>query len=241
MLQLGHARELSLQEWVASRIKKIAPDLDFDLSPIVETALSFSTNDERENFLREFLGNSSGVKGFLHELRGRLKKLAPPPVREIAPPQDAVLLKRDEKLDDQSGKKKKKKLKQMRKNTSSGPGVMAPGRLPCSCMATSHKLVRNCLQCGKIICEQEGEGPCLFCSEQDDPDAYEGAAIAKAIEHKNKLIDYERSSARRTVVYDDSNDYWSTQSDVWLSEDDRKRAREEHQRAMDEADRQKRT
>ena len=30
-------------------------------------------------------------------------------------------------------------------------------------MATRHELFTNCLACGKIICSQEGEGPCFFC------------------------------------------------------------------------------
>ncbi|GMS83246.1 hypothetical protein PENTCL1PPCAC_5421, partial [Pristionchus entomophagus] len=38
-----------------------------------------------------------------------------------------------------------------------------PGRHPCSCQARIHELVRNCLGCGKIVCAQEGSGPCYFC------------------------------------------------------------------------------
>ena len=30
-------------------------------------------------------------------------------------------------------------------------------------MGRRHKLINNCLSCGRIICELEGEGPCLFC------------------------------------------------------------------------------
>eukprot|EP00897_Mesotaenium_endlicherianum_P008482 jgi/Mesen1/7662/ME000400S06858 len=33
----------------------------------------------------------------------------------------------------------------------------------CDCQAGKHRLVNNCLACGKIVCEQEGEGPCAFC------------------------------------------------------------------------------
>lgn len=35
----------------------------------------------------------------------------------------------------------------------------------CECQASKHALVRNCLECGRIICAQEGPGPCLFCFE----------------------------------------------------------------------------
>jgi hypothetical protein len=33
----------------------------------------------------------------------------------------------------------------------------------CECQAVDHKLVGNCISCGKIICAKEGLGPCLFC------------------------------------------------------------------------------
>ncbi|VDO25222.1 unnamed protein product [Haemonchus placei] len=37
------------------------------------------------------------------------------------------------------------------------------GRHPCNCQARIHALVRNCMGCGKIVCVQEGSGPCFFC------------------------------------------------------------------------------
>lgn len=40
---------------------------------------------------------------------------------------------------------------------------MLPGRHFCECLAARHKLVNNCLQCGRIVCEQEGMGPCMNC------------------------------------------------------------------------------
>jgi hypothetical protein len=40
--------------------------------------------------------------------------------------------------------------------------------------------------------------------------------LRKAIEHKNKLIEFDRTSAKRTQVIDDESDYFSTNS-KWLS------------------------
>eukprot|EP00043_Microstomoeca_roanoka_P014564 m.144588 g.144588 ORF g.144588 m.144588 type:complete len:614 (-) comp16045_c2_seq1:107-1948(-) len=40
---------------------------------------------------------------------------------------------------------------------------LVPGRQWCECLATKHSLVNNCLQCGRIVCEQEGMGPCMVC------------------------------------------------------------------------------
>jgi hypothetical protein len=40
---------------------------------------------------------------------------------------------------------------------------LLPGRRFCECLASKHALVNNCLQCGRVVCEQEGIGPCLHC------------------------------------------------------------------------------
>ena len=41
--------------------------------------------------------------------------------------------------------------------------MILPGRNPCRCQAQKHELINNCLKCGRIVCKQEGSGPCLFC------------------------------------------------------------------------------
>ncbi|CAJ0581242.1 unnamed protein product, partial [Mesorhabditis spiculigera] len=43
------------------------------------------------------------------------------------------------------------------------PEVETTGRRLCNCQARLHALVRNCLGCGKIVCVQEGSGPCMVC------------------------------------------------------------------------------
>lgn len=41
--------------------------------------------------------------------------------------------------------------------------VILPGRHVCECQAAKHKLINNCTRCGRVVCDQEGSGPCLFC------------------------------------------------------------------------------
>jgi hypothetical protein len=41
---------------------------------------------------------------------------------------------------------------------------LRPGRYPCQCQARVHGLVGNCLSCGRVVCQQEGSGPCFFCT-----------------------------------------------------------------------------
>ena len=75
-------------------------------------------------------------------------------------------------------------------------------------------MISNCLKCGRIVCEQEGSGPCLFCgnlvctkqeSERINSGSKKGEILKqqlmskgwegeqKAIEHKNKLIEFDRN------------------------------------------------
>lgn len=46
--------------------------------------------------------------------------------------------------------------------------INSPGREECDCMGSKHGLLEmapNCLNCGKIVCNKEGLGPCLYCNE----------------------------------------------------------------------------
>ena len=55
---------------------------------------------------------------------------------------------------------KTKKTKYVALYSSEGQAkevVMLKGRHVCECQASKHGLVNNCLQCGKIVCTQEGE------------------------------------------------------------------------------------
>lgn len=136
--------------------------------------------------------------------------------------------------------------------------VMLSGRHRCECQASKHRLVGNCLQCGRVVCQQEGSGPCQFCgalvmtreerellgrgskksealhrrltSEKnatvsDLPPPQEQDALQKAVDHKNRLLEFDRTSERRTKVHDDESDYFNTNS-RWLSEGDRTKLRD---------------
>ncbi|XP_032089021.1 activating signal cointegrator 1-like [Thamnophis elegans] len=169
----------------------------------------------------------------------------------------------------------KKKAKYVNLYTKEGQdklAVMLPGRHSCECLAQKHKLINNCLTCGRIVCEQEGSGPCLFCGtlvctkeEQDvlqrdsnksqkllkkllggvensgktdmnDKDLLQlqetrlKSGLEMAVKHKDKLLEYDKNSVRRTQVIDDESDYFATDSNQWLSKQERqvleKRAKE---------------
>ena len=64
--------------------------------------------------------------------------------------------------------------------------ILLPGRHLCDCQATRHKLIRNCLSCGRIVCEQERAGPCLFCG--DFVASREEVEAMKRVSQKGKKI-----------------------------------------------------
>lgn len=139
----------------------------------------------------------------------------------------------------------KKKTKYVAVNPSGDLEVtLLKGRHRCDCQASKHKLIRNCMNCGRIVCEQEGSGPCLFCGnlvvsreEQEILDAgnKRGEKLKKclleqgrpkgweeALAQRNRLLDYDRNSARRTEVIDDESDYFKN-NNVWLSDAEKKK------------------
>ncbi|KAJ6623590.1 Activating signal cointegrator 1 [Pseudolycoriella hygida] len=125
--------------------------------------------------------------------------------------------------------------------------ILLKGRHLCNCQASKHKLINNCLKCGRIVCEQEGSGPCLFCgnlvcSEEElriiEQSGKKGDGLKKtlmqqqrpkgweeALALRNKLLEYDQTSEKRTTVIDDECDYFKSNS-VWLSDSERKKLKE---------------
>lgn len=120
----------------------------------------------------------------------------------------------------------------------------------CGCFGTLHKPYTNCLYCGRISCTEEGYDYCAYCGylveevkwdPNEEPNRYvkqqcglfaEDAfprhslrfwllsSKAKAWQHKERLLRYDRESAKRTVVLDDQADYYNNQNSNWLSEEE---------------------
>lgn len=139
----------------------------------------------------------------------------------------------------------KKKTKYVNIYTHDGKvldAIMLKGRRLCNCQASQHKLVNNCLSCGRIVCEQEGSGPCLFCGElvctNEEQQVLKssgkksdnllkslkekggGESLKKALEQRDRLLEYDRNSEKRTTVIDDELDYFEENS-VWHSDEQR--------------------
>lgn len=111
---------------------------------------------------------------------------------------------------------------------------------PCTCQASRHKLVNNCLSCGKIVCEQEGEGPCNYCGalvlrEGSTYAGLDGVTLpvseseAAAQAFKDRLVQFGCTSSQRTTVIDDQSDYFQIDGNAWLSEEEKKSLQRQQQ------------
>uniref|UniRef100_A0A1B6H116 ASCH domain-containing protein n=1 Tax=Cuerna arida TaxID=1464854 RepID=A0A1B6H116_9HEMI len=151
---------------------------------------------------------------------------------------------------DQPAQAKKKKFMNLYSQEGQNRDVvLLKGRHKCDCQASKHKLINNCLKCGRIVCEQEGSGPCLFCgslvcSREEQEYLSSGskqsahflqklmdqkpAGHDAAIEQRNRLLEYDRNSEKRTRVIDDESDYFCVNS-VWLSSAERERLKKKEE------------
>ncbi|GFO36203.1 thyroid hormone receptor interactor 4 [Plakobranchus ocellatus] len=130
--------------------------------------------------------------------------------------------------------------------------IQLPGRHICECQAAKHRLINNCVCCGRVVCEQEGAGPCVFCGNlvctREDQEILDRGtkrseklrnslmrgghlnrssdqSVEKAVKHRDKLLEFDRNSVRRTQVIDDECDYYATDANQWLNQADREKLR----------------
>lgn len=192
-------------------------------------------NDFKQRRFGKNRSNGSGKAG--QGKRGNSNK---PGTKEKTPP--AAEQSSPTKPNADSKKKPTKYVSLYAQDGTMNDVVLLKGRHLCDCQASKHKLINNCIQCGRIVCEQEGSGPCLFCGNlvctEDEQRTIESSSKKgdnlkkslmqqqrpkgweEAVAMRNRLIDYDRTSERRTTVIDDESDYFKTNS-VWLSDAER--------------------
>ncbi|KAJ3593939.1 hypothetical protein NHX12_006272 [Muraenolepis orangiensis] len=144
-----------------------------------------------------------------------------------------------------STKKKKNKFVNLYAKEGEGKlAVMLPGRHACDCLAQKHNLINNCISCGRIVCTKEEQEilqrdsnkslklrkKLMESSDRDylpHQEARMNAGLEKAVQHKDKLLEYDKNSVRRTQVLDDESDYFATDSNQWLSTSEREKLRKQ--------------
>lgn len=114
-------------------------------------------------------------------------------------------------------------------------------RSRCNCMAQSHGLVNNCLGCGRVVCQREGAGPCLFCGNpvypnndddmenerlrnemENDPSLAQTYFVA--VNHKAQLLKQDKDKKAARNMIDEDTDWYELKNDVWQSDAVRKQA-----------------
>ncbi|XP_072942428.1 activating signal cointegrator 1 [Epargyreus clarus] len=236
-----------MEQWTAECLSKI---LDFevpndlikyiqsienerDLNEYMKTLLDFD-NPQHKNFFLELSKRKFPNKG------NSLPKQQKKKIAKSKPQQDFVSseVKPISSNEDVKPKKKTKYVNLYSQEGKNAQVVLLKGRHHCDCQAAKHELINNCLQCGRIVCKQEGSGPCLFCGnlvctpeEQREINAKTKASAKlmeslmeksrpagweAALSHRNRLLEYDRTSECRNRVTDDDSDYFSAGS-VWLS------------------------
>jgi len=177
------------------------------------------------------------AKGGARKKKGRSPPEAPRAATPPVEPEEPTFFPRKEE------KKAAKFVPLFSKDGREAEVVQLAGRHPCECQAVKHSLVSNCLACGRVVCSQEGSGPCLYCghlvvtraqqevldrkskkSEQllrrlggdQGRETYQ-ASEQKALAAKERLLEYDANSTKRTQVIDDESDYFATDTNKWLT------------------------
>lgn len=210
--------------------------------------VSSSSQDGPPAKLREYVkppSNEGMASGSKKTLKAPKEAMVPTTRENRVPPQTTEF--QNQQKGNQGSSKRKKSGKVISLAEASKGSIVFQQGKPCSCQARRHRLVSNCLSCGKIICEQEGEGPCSFCGALvlREGSTYAGLeegvvplsdAEAAAEAYAKRLVDYDRNSAARTTVIDDQSDYYEIEGNTWLSIEEKELLRKKKEE-IEEAER----
>ena len=117
-----------------------------------------------------------------------------------------------------------------------------PKNPECGCFGQTHAPLTNCLNCGRISCEAEGYDYCHFCGFLIEDFSRTANVSESAQMHKERLLEFDRTSASRTHVHDDQEDYFVTSTNMFATESEQADARameEERRRKLHERQKQK--
>ncbi|KYQ90045.1 hypothetical protein DLAC_08629 [Tieghemostelium lacteum] len=250
----------TLKIWAVNKLDKL---LGMASNEIVDYILDMdSTSDVEQYLLNDLLDTTAKSKSFTSDLikkinslprkvtTNKFQKVVTPPTSgriNIKSNQTNNIKPKNNSNAVGSAKKDQKQQKQKISSFSDIQVQMRPGE-PCDCQATKHKLITNCLNCGKIVCEQEGKGPCQFCQvplftnpntmslqQQQQYDK----SLMSATQYKDRILGYQSTSAKRTIVYDDQEDYFSNKNNKWLSEEERKVVSEQEKEYLQKLEEEK--
>ncbi|XP_054007641.1 activating signal cointegrator 1 isoform X1 [Hylaeus anthracinus] len=243
-----------MEQWVSENLSRL---LDF---PVPEDLTKYVMQIENERDIKTYLGEIVGDSTSKHT------EFITEFIRRRALNKDQDVYKKSNDTDNRNKKQKKNKMKGKEKqenrqlqenlkvekvekkktkfvNLYSQEGkdraaVLLPGRYKCNCEGKKHLLINNCLNCGRVVCFQEGAGSCFFCGElvcspKDQTILSSNTKQAdhlynklmnqkpvkgfeESLKQRDKLLEYDRNGTQCTKVIDDECDYYQTNS-IWLT------------------------
>ncbi|XP_037937606.1 activating signal cointegrator 1 [Teleopsis dalmanni] len=244
-----------MEKWLRDRLSIC---LDFEIpDDMIKYILSLKNSEEFDEYFNTLLNKDEDHhRLFLADCRQRLFSVALPSKKSNSNQKKSTghgstqikqnVNSQQKSLNSQQGVKKKNKYVNLYSQDGNvlGDVIMLKGRRHCDCQASEHKLINNCLSCGRVVCEQEGSGPCLFCGNivctneeaqilkttnkksenllKSLKEKGGGESLKKALEQRDRLLEYDRNSEKRTTVIDDEMDYFEENS-VWLSDAEREK------------------
>jgi uncharacterized protein with NAD-binding domain and iron-sulfur cluster len=234
--------------WAAGRLNELsALHQSYD---DVDALLRTRSDDDVVLALMEVVGQSDEALQFIEQLLTKRRQLIDgSSAAALTHSQDGMVAYQKDPLATRGGAPKKQKQPKKDKQPAAvaaapkGKSTTGPPREECYCMGAEHPVLGNCLSCGKIICEYEGKGlPCLFCGElfvgSVGGGGGGGSALQEAVARKNALLEYERKSVARSLIYDDQADYFNSESQ-WMSQAEKTKMREKEREAREKKEQQK--
>ncbi|KAK5575747.1 hypothetical protein RB653_006881 [Dictyostelium firmibasis] len=228
-----------IERWTVEKMDKM---LGIDSREMAKYVLSMSTNSDIESYLSEILDSTKKSQTFIEQLIKKINSL-PRRVQTIKvtkpPTNQTNNLKNKTTTTTTTTSTGNKPTKQQIRSFKEIEIEMKPGE-PCDCQATRHKLLTNCLNCGKIMCEQDAghSKKCSFCSTplftnpinlSTQQQQLVEKNLNNAVEYKDRILGYQNTHAKRTMVYDDQEDYFSNSTNKWLTEEERKKVAQQEQ------------
>ncbi len=239
--------------WAASRLNELS--LVHQSMEDVNALIHMKSDDELVLALMEVIGQSDDAMEFIESLMKKRSQLMDGSSISLTHSQDGMVAyqktalgsKKNDKSEKQQKQKDQQQLQQQQqqqqqqqKQAKKKKDVVT--REECYCMGTDHPCLGNCLSCGKIICELEGAGqPCTFCGVVFNVGSSSNnnkAAFAEAVARKNALLEYERKSIARSLIYDDQGDYFNSDSQ-WMSQEEKTRLRNKEKELREQKQKQK--
>ncbi|KAJ2236163.1 hypothetical protein IWW45_002005 [Coemansia sp. RSA 485] len=166
--------------WATRQVAMIVGAAEDDARPLAEFLAAVSSAHELQSQVLDMLGESPLALEFGSALIAKRFPPAPTPATDSQPPianatQPHLEPRPQQPEQPEQPRKSQKQIRReklLQKEADEKKRRQANRkRVKCECQGSEHQLLANCLTCGRIVCEHEGPGPCMFCgNDVQSPD-----------------------------------------------------------------------